>query len=90
MPRQYAHDVAFQQRWPEIEKTLRDIVGEDTHDWGGWFGRHGGVLSYLGDQVAGESGKGSDLAAAAFVVLFFGLVSVVVLKSQPRSGPVLE
>ncbi|PYT02411.1 MAG: hypothetical protein DMF60_21445 [Acidobacteria bacterium] len=83
MPRQYAHDVAFQQRWPEIEKTLRDIVGEDAHDWGGWFGRHGGVLSYLGDQVAGESGKGSDMAAAAFVVLFFGLVSVVVLKSQP-------
>jgi hypothetical protein len=59
---------------PQQHDTLVTLLGQDVVSWGGWFGRNGGVIRYLGDSVAGEYGIGTYVAGALFVVLFLALM----------------
>jgi hypothetical protein len=70
LPRGHEQDAYFQIGWPPLEKQFRLEIADDAKNWQGWLARHGGSVTFLGDDVAGLSGRGTDWAAAAFVLLF--------------------
>jgi 4-amino-4-deoxy-L-arabinose transferase-like glycosyltransferase len=72
LPRGHEADPLFQAGWPPAEQQLKTGLQLDAENWGGWRARHGGSLEHLGDHAAGQSGTGSDVAAALLVLLFVG------------------
>src|SRR5262249_54301609 len=70
LPRGHEKDVYFRISWPRMEKQFRQEIADDAVNWQGWIARHGGSVTFLGDQVAGPTGRGTDWAAAALVLLF--------------------
>jgi hypothetical protein len=77
-PQRYHDDPAFQQAWPAMKANLESQQNDDAKNWGGWKSRHRGVLSYLGDWVAGDSGHGTLAASVIFCLFFAGLIAAFV------------
>ncbi len=75
IPAGHAAEPQFAAAWPPIAAGLEGSLADDPDNFGGWAGRHGGEVTYLGDWVAGVSGNGTDTAAAVFVLLFLGLMA---------------
>jgi hypothetical protein len=71
MPQRYENNSAFRQTWPQYQQRFRRLLDQDVTRWGGWFGRNGGVIRYLGDWVAGESANGTYVVGAMLLILFF-------------------
>jgi hypothetical protein len=63
-------DRQFQEQWVQLRQILLDEIQSVTVNWGAWPARHGGVIAYLGDSVAGGAGAGTDIASALVVLLF--------------------
>jgi hypothetical protein len=80
IPRGHENDPYFQRVWPVARNIIMSGVADDAQNWNGWAARHGGVR-YLGDVVAGPSGKGIEVAGWGFVLLFAGMVSALVRQS---------
>ena len=78
----YAIYVKSLDNMPQQHETLLALIGQDMISWGGWFDRNGGVIRYLGDSVAGESGAGTYVAGALFVVLFLALMFSLLGKAR--------
>jgi len=38
-----------------VEPERERLIARDTHEWNGWFARHGQGLTFLGDHVAGAA-----------------------------------
>jgi hypothetical protein len=92
IPQQYHDRRSFPQLWPRIKSELEKPLQEDAAHWGGWASRHGGVTSYLGDHVGGDSGRGTDSATVVFCLLFVGLTAALVKAAMAEpvmalSGP---
>ena len=91
-PQRYGNDASFQQAWPSMKTKLEDEQKDDARNWGGWKDRHRGVLSYMGDWTAGDFGRGTVAAAAAFCVVFAGLIAaltrsgIAARAAAPRLG----
>jgi hypothetical protein len=87
LPRGHENDPMFRANWPQFEMQLKTGLQLDETGWGGWRGRNGGKLEYLGDRVAGPSGRGTDVATGVFLVLFAGcmwLLGREAISKAPR------
>lgn len=53
---------------------LRGQLKDDALGYGGWYDRHGGKLTFIGDHLSGASAGGIDAPTVLFVLLFFALM----------------
>jgi hypothetical protein len=60
-----------------VAKEFQKALEFDAADCGGWMGRHGGTVEYLGDVLAGPSGQGVEATAWVFALLFLGLMGAL-------------
>jgi len=70
--------------------ALREVIRQDETMFAGWYRRHGGELTFIGDHF-GESDASCILLAAAGIVVLFGLSRIrppapVVSSTAPRQG----
>lgn len=88
LPRGHENDAMFQAGWPEVERELKTGLQRDEVNWGGWRARHGGSLTHIGDHVAGESGRGTDVASVLLVALFAGCLWLLAKQAMaPAAVP---
>jgi hypothetical protein len=72
-----------------IDQLHRNIV-DNSRPFGGWYGRHGGRMTFLGDHLAGPSFAGLDAQSILFLLLFAGLMGALWKESirlAPRASP---
>jgi hypothetical protein len=90
LPVGHEADPAFQAQWSQLRPMLEEGIHDFDVSWGAWPRRHGGVIAYLGDSVAGRSGAGTDIASAVVLLMFvFGCV-LVVRMPQPATKTVAK
>ncbi len=53
---------------------MRVFIGHNAHDFGGWYGRHGGRITFVGDHFSGPSFAGLDVSSVIFLLLFAGMM----------------
>lgn len=70
LPRGHENDPLFLAGWPGVEKELKTGLEREEKNWGGWPARHGGLLTHIGDHVAGQSGFGTNVASIVLAALF--------------------
>jgi len=80
-------DAEFQERSADLRAGLQDRLHEDQEYWHGWYARNDGSIRFLGDDVAGESGRGTTLSACLLIVLMLALMGVVVTRGLHVSRP---
>jgi hypothetical protein len=62
---------------PAIQRVVARFsaeLGNDVRNFGGWYGRHGGRFTFIGDDVRGPSFEGIDIPTVLFLLLFLGLM----------------
>jgi hypothetical protein len=69
-----------------LTAKVRQELGASSSYWDGWFPRHGGSIRMLGDHFAGPSFAGLNVASAALLLLFGGLIWVF-WKQAMRFAP---
>jgi hypothetical protein len=79
LPAGHEGDPHFQEQWTQLRPMLHEGLDDYKVNWGGWPERHGGVIDYLADSVAGPTGAGTDIASA-FVVLLFACGCALILR----------
>ena len=79
LPAGHDADPQFQEQWAQLKPVFLEGIHDFGVNWGYWAERHGGVLTYLGDDVAGRTGAGTDLVSA-LVLLLFACGCVLVLR----------
>jgi len=69
----------------QLQRHLR----EDATYWQGWWQRHDYTLTFLGDDVAGESGDGAVVPQSVLVILFLALMGALLreMRRQMRPAP---
>ncbi len=70
-----------------LEDQMRMETGKNSRNFGGWYGRHDGHFTFLGDDLAGPSFAGLDIPSVAFLLLFAGLM-IAFWKESMRLAPV--
>jgi hypothetical protein len=85
LPRGREGDMLFQESWPRLRKQFDEEIADDAANWQGWVSRHGGSVTFLGDRVAGPSGRGVDWAAGVFALLFLGLMYRMFVEAAASS-----
>jgi hypothetical protein len=68
-------DAAFRQQSAALQTQLEGWVNEDQKYWFGWYARHNGTMTFLGDHVAGESGSGTTPSMGLLILLMVGLMA---------------
>jgi hypothetical protein len=71
LPRAHGNDPQFAYAWKVAKPSLDDMLADDARNWNGWAKRHGD-FAFLGDSVAGPSGKGTAAMTWVFALLFLG------------------
>jgi hypothetical protein len=82
LPARHGTDATFQIIWPARQSEIVNLKKQDELQWGGWYSRHNGEMSLVGDHVAGRFG--SRIPALALLALATGLV-VLVVKRMPAA-----
>lgn len=85
-------DAGFRQQSAALQTQLESWVNEDQKYWYGWYARHNGTMTFLGDHVAGEAGSGSPFSLAVLILMMLGLMAMTIRqgwkltssKSVPR------
>jgi hypothetical protein len=57
-------------------------IGQNSYNFGGWYGRHGGHVTFLGDDLAGPSFADLDIPSVVMLLLFAGLMSALWRESM--------
>jgi hypothetical protein len=83
LPDRYGNDPNFQAIWPSYRIQIDNLRKQDELQWGNWYARHGGGLSFLGDHVVGPLGETVPLTILG--ILLAGLVALFV-KQTPGCG----
>ena len=78
LPRGHEADPEFQAAWKEFEIGVKRGLQDEEVNWQGWAKRHGGQAQYLGDLVAGSSGRGTDIASVAFLLMYGACLGLMV------------
>ena len=68
----------FNSKRLPLHAQLESWVNEDQKYWYGWYARHDGTMTFLGDHVAGPSGHGGIAAMCLLAGLFLALMSAFV------------
>jgi hypothetical protein len=87
----YARDNWLLKHWYATRGTDPDARRrDDQRDWGGWFQKHGGSVTFLGDHVSAWSKGGLGAAEAVvgvmFAVLMAGLARAALPGRRPRAA----
>jgi hypothetical protein len=85
LPQRHGRDAAFQIVWPVSEAEIVTLKKQDELQWGGWYSRHEGEITYLGDHVIGRLGE--RVPALVLLALFAGLIATFI-KQTPAAGTV--
>jgi hypothetical protein len=56
---------------------MHSNVVANSRNFGGWYGRHGGRITFLGDHLAGPSFAGLDAPSCLFLLLFSGMIGAL-------------
>ena len=84
LPRGNEGDLLFRANWPPLEQQIKTGLHNEATGWGGWKERNGGVLTHLGDRVAGASGRGTEVASWLFLAQFAGMMWLLARQAFPR------
>jgi hypothetical protein len=79
LPERHGTDPTFQIIWPVREAEVMDLRKQDELQWGGWYSRHDGELTYLGDHVAGQVGM--RVPAAVLLALLTALLALFIKRT---------
>ena len=74
---------------PTIQRMADQIKAQMTQnarDFGGWYGCHGGHITFLGDHLSGPSFDGVDIPSILFLLLFVGMMRAL-WKESVRGAP---
>jgi hypothetical protein len=88
LPARYSTDVRFQRDWPQFRQQILNLEDDDRVYWGGWFSRHGGQITYIGDHFASK--LRDDVVCAIVFTLLAALVIAVMQqmhKAPEIAGP---
>jgi hypothetical protein len=80
LPAAHGGDPLFARMWPPSQKFLEDGLADDARNWAGWGARNGDPV-YLGDWIAGPTGRGVETAGWVFALLFTGAVGLLARQS---------
>ena len=84
-------DPGFAARARGVTARLAGWLDEDRRLWHGWYARHGGSVTFLGDHVAGASGGGTVAAEGLLLVAMLGLAGLYAREiPKPHAEPVAE
>ena len=64
------------------QAQIQELFQDDEKYWQGWFFRNNGVLSFLGDHFAGESGTGTAILACVLMALAVGVAGLLMRISS--------
>ena len=56
---------------------MQELFQDDEKYWHGWFFRNNGVISFLGDHFAGESGVGTTILACLLMAIAVGVAGLL-------------
>jgi hypothetical protein len=76
--RQYGGLPSYQAMSPGYQQIMQKAASDDAKEWQGWFGHHGGEVTFLGDHVAAWSAAFQTL----LVALFLGLAGSVYWRTS--------
>jgi hypothetical protein len=82
LPQRHGKDATFQIIWPVSEAQIVTLKKQDELQWGGWYSRHNGEITYLGDHVAGRLGE--RVPASVLLALLAGLIATFI-KQTPAA-----
>jgi hypothetical protein len=74
---------------PALPATLQKWMQEDGRFWHGWYARHGGQVTFLGDRVAASFPAAATLAEALLILLMLTLLLTLARRARraiPGSG----
>jgi hypothetical protein len=88
-------DAQLQARWGGILKRLQEWIAEDGVYWHGWYARHGGSVTFLGDDIGGSCGVCTAVIEGVLLLVMLGLMAAVareswnvpISASTPQRGP---
>jgi hypothetical protein len=76
LPVKNANDQVFQQGWPKVREEFLRLQEENEEQWGGWFSRHNGEITYVGDHITGRVGE--RIPVVVLLALLAGLTLVLI------------
>jgi hypothetical protein len=80
--------VSSQSSLDQLRAMLQGSRGEDAILWHGWYSRHGGEMTFLGDWVAGRWPGGIALPLAAMVALLLAMLAGMIRQIPPGIKPI--
>jgi hypothetical protein len=75
--RQWIHQLDGLPQTPSVRRMtdqMHVLIGQNAHDFGGWYGRHGGRITFIGDHLSGPSFAGLDAPSVLLLLLFAGML----------------
>jgi hypothetical protein len=87
LPARHGTDEVFKIIWPVRRDEIANLKKQDELQWGGWYSRHNGELTFWGDHVAGRFGA---LPPAAVLLAHLGALIAVFIKQTPVAPAVVE
>jgi hypothetical protein len=83
---QYAQLKEFSRSRGPVANTgqvqMQELFRDDEKYWHGWFFRNNGVISFLGDHIAGESGMGTTILTCLLLALAVGVAGLLMQMSS--------
>ncbi|HTS64365.1 MAG TPA: hypothetical protein VMH28_20220 [Candidatus Acidoferrales bacterium] len=70
----------------DARQFLTDIIGQDRELFGGWYRRHGGEITFLGDSL-GASDLTSVLLLAGYCILLWKMARYLPPPPAPAHKP---
>jgi hypothetical protein len=75
-------DPQLQARSGGILKALQQWIDEDNLDWHGWYSRHRGSVTLLGDDIGGSSRIFLAIIEGSLVLVMLSLMAAVARESR--------
>ena len=84
LPERHKNDPNFKVVWPTSEAEILSLKSQNEMQWGGWYSRHNGELTYFGDHVAGVWGE--TVPALMLLALAGGLIAAFIVHTHAASA----
>jgi hypothetical protein len=83
--RQWIGKLGGVNQTPSVQRFAKEMlveIGKNSRNFGGWYGRHGGHVTLLGDDLAGPSLAGLDVPSLMMLFLFLALMRAFWMESM--------
>jgi 4-amino-4-deoxy-L-arabinose transferase-like glycosyltransferase len=88
LPARHKADANFQLIWSVRQREILDLKKEDDAQWGGWYARHNGEMTFWGDHIAGRFGE--RVPIALLIALLTGLIAVYIMQTPAASPSMID